>query len=199
MRVALTYDDGPDERTTPRLLDELRADRVTATFFVVGRAVDRTPALVRREAREGHAIGNHSYDHAHLEFSGAGKLRAELGRADAALARVGVATRLVRTPYGRRNGAIAQALAADGRTLVLWSDPESHDWERRDPRTIADWVVAHAHDGSIILLHDGDRGLPCHAAACDRSAVVAATHRIVADLRGRGMSFVPVTAVVNGR
>ncbi len=196
MRVALTYDDGPDERVTPRLLDALRAERVSATFFVVGRAVARDPSIVRRIAAEGHAIGNHTYDHAHLEFSGSRKLASELAATDAALARIGIVTPLVRTPYGRRNAAIAQSLAAQGRVLVLWSDPESRDWERHDSEAIAAWVVAHARDGSIILLHDGDRGIPCDGGACDRSSVVAATRRIIGALRARGFTFVPVTAFI---
>ncbi len=200
MRVALTYDDGPDPRTTPRLLDVLRREHVRATFFVVGEAVDRAPELVRRMVRDGNGVGNHTYDHPHLEFAGAARVRDEVTRTDAALARAGVATRLVRTPYGRRNAAVVQAIAAEGRTLVLWSDAESHDWERPgDAAGIAADVVARVRDGSIVLLHDGDRGRPCREAACDRSTVIDATRRIVDTLRARGYTFVPVAAFLDGR
>jgi peptidoglycan/xylan/chitin deacetylase (PgdA/CDA1 family) len=200
MRVALTYDDGPNTAVTPRLLDLLRREHVPATFFVVGEAVDRSPDLVRRMIRDGDAVGNHTYDHAHLEFADAARVRDELRRTDAALARAGATTRLVRTPYGRRNAVVAQTIAAEGRTLVLWSDAESHDWERPgDGAGIAADVVARVRDGSIVLLHDGDRGRVCRPPSCDRSAVVDATRRIVAALRARGYTFVTVDAYVDDR
>src|ERR1035438_7110885 len=66
--VALTFDDGPDSETTPRLLDVLEHDGVRATFFVVGRAVRRHPEIVRRMLRDGDEVGNHTQTHAHLNF-----------------------------------------------------------------------------------------------------------------------------------
>ena len=77
-RVALTFDDGPDPRTTPLILDTLRDRGVRATFFVVGRQVAENPGLLRRIVEDGHAIGNHTYDHADMSGLSAGQMREEL-------------------------------------------------------------------------------------------------------------------------
>ena len=78
--VALTFDDGPDPQTTPRILDTLRQHHVKATFFVVGSQVERHPDLLRRIVEEGHTIGNHTYDHADMSKLTPGQIRAELHR-----------------------------------------------------------------------------------------------------------------------
>ncbi|MDQ3378571.1 MAG: polysaccharide deacetylase family protein [Actinomycetota bacterium] len=77
-RIALTFDDGPDPRTTPLILDTLKERGVEATFFVVGRQVAENPALLQRIVAEGHAVGNHTYDHADMSGLSAGQMRDEL-------------------------------------------------------------------------------------------------------------------------
>ena len=77
-RVALTFDDGPDRRTTPLILDTLREHDLKATFFVLGRQVKKNPGLLRRIVREGHTIGNHTYDHADMSALNAKQMRVEL-------------------------------------------------------------------------------------------------------------------------
>ncbi|HMD02267.1 MAG TPA: polysaccharide deacetylase family protein, partial [Candidatus Baltobacteraceae bacterium] len=95
--VALTFDDGPNAPYTERILDVLRRERVHATFFVVGRAVAAYPRTVRRIVREGHVLGNHSWDHAHLLVETPSAVRAELRRTDDAIyAATGLRTRLMR-------------------------------------------------------------------------------------------------------
>src|SRR5207302_5066363 len=76
--VALTFDDGPNPIATPRILDALAARGVKATFFVLGRHVDRWPQLVRRMADEGHVLGNHGYFHRKLHVRGPGYIRRDL-------------------------------------------------------------------------------------------------------------------------
>jgi peptidoglycan-N-acetylglucosamine deacetylase len=77
-RIALTFDDGPDPRTTPPVLDTLREHGVKATFFVVGSQVEENPGLLRRIVREGHTIGNHTYDHANMSNLNPDEMRSEL-------------------------------------------------------------------------------------------------------------------------
>jgi peptidoglycan/xylan/chitin deacetylase (PgdA/CDA1 family) len=196
--VALTYDDGPNPPYTDRILDVLRAERVHATFFVVGRAVVADPAVVRRIVREGNAIGNHTWDHRHLLVETPATMRSELTRTDDAIfAAAGVRTRLLRPPFGARDFAVLGEARQLGYTVVMWSVPLPNDWEQPGGETIAERVLDNVGDGSIIVLHDGNRGIVCRAAhisstVCDRSQDVAATRLIVEQLRARGFRFVTV-------
>src|ERR687898_850774 len=84
-RIALTFDDGPDQRTTPRILDSLREHDLKATFFVLGRHVKERPGLLRRIAKEGHTIGNHTYNHSDMSDLSQKRMRLELRRTQAAV------------------------------------------------------------------------------------------------------------------
>ncbi len=196
--VALTFDDGPNPPYTERILDVLRRERVHATFFVVGRAVEAYPHTVRRIAGEGHALGNHSWDHAHLLGRSAAFVHAELARTDDALARVAnVRPRLMRPPFGQRDFSLMAQAKRDGYTVVMWSDRLPDDWEQPGDATIASRVVSRVHDGSIIVLHDGNRGQLCARAklpprTCDRTQEIAATAEIIETLRTQGYRFVTI-------
>jgi peptidoglycan/xylan/chitin deacetylase (PgdA/CDA1 family) len=197
--VALTFDDGPNPPYTERILDVLHAERVPATFFVVGRAAVAHPATIRRIVRDGHAIGNHTWDHPHLLVQSRPAMRSELRRTEDAIWRIaGVRTRLMRPPFGARDFAVIDEAKAEGYTVVMWSVPLPNDWEKPGDATIAARVVEHVAGGSIIVLHDGNRGMTCGPrpapppAECDRSQDVAATRRIVETLRARGYRFVTI-------
>lgn len=196
--VALTYDDGPNPPYTDRILDVLREEHVRATFFVVGRAVAAYPAIVRREAAEGNAIGNHTWDHAHLVLYDSARLRDTLERTDAAVfAATGRHTRIMRPPYGGRDWLVLSEARRLGYTPVMWSVPLPNDWEYPPAQVIASRVLRYVGDGSIIDLHDGNQGLLCarvHLAphVCDRSADVEATRLIVEELKRRGYRFVTI-------
>ena len=198
--VALTFDDGPNPPYTDRILDVLKDEGVRATFFVVGRAVAANPATVRRIAREGHALGNHTWDHPHMLMLSRAAMRAQLKRTDDAIfAAAGVRTRLMRPPFGARDFAVIDEAKAEGYRVVMWSVPLPKDWEMPGDATIASRVVDHVGDGSIIVLHDGNRGLRCGPKppaapleTCDRAQDVAATRRIIDTLRARGYRFVTI-------
>lgn len=197
--VALTYDDGPNPPYTDRILDVLRAEHVRATFFLVGRAVEAYPATVRRIVREGHAVGNHTWDHAHLVVETRGAIVRELARTDAALERVAhVHTRLMRPPFGARDFSVIDVARREGYTVVMWSVPLPNDWEQPGDATIAKRVTDKVSDGSIIVLHDGNRGLICRAAShlprrtCDRTQEIGATRDIIETLHARGFRFVTI-------
>ncbi|MBV8152776.1 MAG: polysaccharide deacetylase family protein, partial [Candidatus Eremiobacteraeota bacterium] len=102
--VALTYDDGPNPPYTTAIVDVLRKEHVHATFFVVGQAVAAYPAIVRREARDGNAIGNHTWAHEHLVLDDSTALRETLEKTDRAIYAVTrTHTRIMRPPYGGRD------------------------------------------------------------------------------------------------
>jgi len=196
--VALTYDDGPNPPYTDEILAVLKAERVRATFFVVGRAVAAYPSVVRREAAGGNAIGNHTWSHEHLLLYDGKNLRRTLVRTDQAIfAATGLHTKIMRPPFGARDWLVLAEARKLGYTPVMWSVPLANDWEYPPSRIIAARVLRYVGDGAIIALHDGNQGIVCarmRAAArlCDRSADVGATRLIVDALKREGYRFVTI-------
>jgi peptidoglycan/xylan/chitin deacetylase (PgdA/CDA1 family) len=196
--VALTYDDGPNPPYTDRILNVLREERVHATFFVVGQAVQAYPAVVRRETEEGNAIGNHTWSHDHLVLDDSLAVRDTLERTDRAIfAAAGAHTSIMRPPYGGRDWLVLDEVRKLGYTPVMWSVPLAKDWEYPPASVIAQRVLKYAGDGSIIVLHDGNRGIVCSGSriaphVCDRSADVEATRLIVERLKREGYRFVTI-------
>jgi peptidoglycan-N-acetylglucosamine deacetylase len=190
--VALTYDDGPNPPYTDQIVEYLHEQKVPATFFVVGMAVQNHPESVQREVQYGDAIGNHSWDHAHLVLETRRHIRHELQMTDDAIIKAtGVHTNLFRPPFGARDYAVLQVAHDMGYQVIMWSVPLPRDWERPSPRVIADRVLNHVENGSIIVLHDGNKGR-----GGDRSATVEATKLLVTDLRARGYKFVTVPQLI---
>ncbi len=203
--VALTYDDGPNPPYTGRILDVLEAEHVPATFFLVGRAARAYPTVVEREVRDGDAVGNHTWDHAHLILLTRSQVRASLQRTDDAIyAATGRHTRLMRPPFGARDWMVMQVAHKMGYTVVMWSVPLAYDWDYPPPRVIAQRILSHVSDGSVIVLHDGNRGqlcalkhLPPHV--CDRSSDIEATRLIIDNLKAQGYTFVTIPRLMQLR
>lgn len=203
--IALTYDDGPNPPYTNRILDVLEQEHVHATFFLVGRAVQAYPGVVQREVRDGDAVGNHSWDHRHLILLSRSHIRSSLQQTDDAIyAAAHTRTHLMRPPFGARDWVVMQVAHRLGYTVVMWSVPLARDWEYPPARVIAQRVLPHVTDGSIIVLHDGNRGqlcasrhLPAHV--CDRSSDIEATRLIVESLRAKGYRFVTVPQLIELR
>jgi peptidoglycan/xylan/chitin deacetylase (PgdA/CDA1 family) len=201
--VALTYDDGPNPPYTNEILGVLQTERVHATFFVVGRAVQAYPRVVRSEIEEGNAIGNHTWSHGHLLLYDQSGLRRTLQRTDQAIfAATGLHTRIMRPPFGARDWLVLGEVRKLGYTPVMWSVPLANDWEYPPARVIAARVLRYAGDGAIIALHDGNRGIICARARaaprlCDRSADVEATRLIVDSLKRQGYRFVTIPELLH--
>ncbi len=152
--LALTFDDGPDPRWTPRILDALAAHRARATFFVMAPRAAEYPELVRRIVDEGHAVGLHCDEHVRHSTRDAAWGAADTDRALARLAGLGVRPRRWRTPWGDQ-AAWTPALAAHHDLLLTGWSADTHDW-RGD--SAADMLAAIDHqigDGAIVLAHDG--------------------------------------------
>ncbi|SCL23744.1 Polysaccharide deacetylase [Micromonospora nigra] len=176
--VALTFDDGPDPAWTPKVLDRLRAAKVSATFCVVGTQVRRHPELVRRIVREGHQLCNHSWNHdLDLARRPAAQIRADLVRTDRAI-RAAVPDAKVpfyRQPGGRWTPEVVAVAKQLGMRSLHWTvDPR--DWARPTAPAIEKRVHRAARPGAIVLLHDGGG---------NRAATLAACRRLIADLSGR--------------
>jgi len=177
-RVALTFDDGPDPARTPLLLDVLSVAGVRATFFLVGRQVDRYPELARRIAAEGHQIGNHTYTHAYLPLHRGRTVDRQLDQTDRAIAdATGLVPDLVRPPYGGRTLRTIRAFRRSGKRVVLW-DVNSFDWRGGSVEEICTRVLDRVRPGSIVLLHEARRG---------GEISVEAVRRLIPALRARGL------------
>lgn len=188
--VALTFDDGPTP-DTERILDLLERHGVTATFFVVGRQVERYPQTARRIVASGHSVGNHSYSHPIYLYRSARETYRQLARTQEVVADVtGVRPTWSRPPCGIRSRAYFAAARTLGLQTVQWT-VAGFDWQPRSPDSIARQVVDRAAAGSIVLLHDGDS-----AGKEDRQRTVAAVPLIIDGLAGRGLRVSPLAPLI---
>jgi len=156
-QVALTFDDGPDARSTPALLELLRQENVPATFFCIGKRVAADRELTGRIAREGHLLGNHTYHHSNLtNCFGPRRLREELQLTQAAIASAtGTAPLHFRPPMGLSNPFTFFTAKKLGLQVLGWSI-RSLDTRIPDSGRIVQRVMARVAPGAIILLHDGN-------------------------------------------
>jgi peptidoglycan/xylan/chitin deacetylase (PgdA/CDA1 family) len=157
--VALTFDDGPDPRVTPRVLDLLDARGARGTFFCVGRRAETYPGLVAEIARRGHGVENHSYRHSNAFcFYGPRAAAADIDRAQAVLAaQAGSAPRWFRAPAGLRNPWLDTVLQSRGLALASWTR-RGFDTVSRDAPAVARRLVRGLAAGDILMLHDGHPG-----------------------------------------
>lgn len=185
--VSLTFDDGPNPRATPVILDVLKREQVRATFFVLGRHADRWPDLVRRIAEEGHQLGNHGYWHRTLHRRSPAYVRDDLTRGTDAIAgaSLGVRTRHFRAPHGFRNPWVTPIAASLGQRTVGWT-LGVWDSDRPGAAEIARRALSGMRARSILLLHDGDGD----DADGDRVQTADALPRIIDGLRAGGFRFV---------
>lgn len=182
--VALTFDDGPSAETTPLILDALRFGNARATFFVLGDAVDRHPALLRRIVAEGHAVGIHAYTHEPFVLQNTRAIFGEIAQAEAAIRRACPDAKLipwVRPPHGFKSLTLLKTLRRAGYGLAAWS-VNSRDYEEHDPAQITARVLAQIKAGAIVLLHDG----PTNA------GTAAALTSLLRGLAERGLAATPL-------
>ena len=185
--VALTFDDGPDPKYTPAVLAFARTQGVKVTFFLVGRQVQQYPDLVRAEAADGHALGNHTWDHHTMTQLSARQSRSEIGRCDDAITRlVGKQPHLLRPPKGLWDQDTYRAARALGYPIVLWSIELEHH-PGRTPQQLAQRALNLVRPGAIILAHDGEASF-----TTDHSKTLLALPLLVDGLRKKGYEFVTI-------
>lgn len=153
--LAITFDDGPHPKNTPRLLDMLKERGLKATFYVIGQNVALYPEIMQRIVAEGHEIGNHSYTHVALNKCSAAKVNDEVSKTnEAILQSCGAKPTTIRPPYGATNAGLTKRLNDEyGLTVVMWSvDPL--DWKIRNSSHVSGHILQNAKSGSIVLAHD---------------------------------------------
>jgi len=153
--IALTFDDGPDPKTTPQILEILKEKNVKATFFVIGKKAEKYPELLRRIDEEGHIIANHSYSHNYLiAFFSTSRLIKDLRRCnEIVFETLGKTPAFFRPPFGVTNPRYSKALKTNGLQSIGWS-LRSMDTKARSKYKLIDTVISKLKRGDIVLLHD---------------------------------------------
>lgn len=174
-QIAFTFDDGPGDNTE-MLLDGLRDRDAKASFFLIGSKAEKNPELVARIYEEGHLIGNHTYSHVNLRKCSKAEAEAQIEKTNAVIKEItGESPAFIRPPYGAYTGLMLERI---DEIPVLWSMCPK-DWEHEDDEDyICNYIVEHAKDGQIVLLHD------------PRPATVPAVLRAMDILREEGYEFV---------
>lgn len=183
-QVALTFDDVPDPRFTGKVLDILKQHQVKATFFAVGERAGKHPELMKRIHEEGHAIGNHSYNHAQLSKLSLDKFKSQIERTNTILKSLtGVDPRLIRPPYGDINEQQLQWARKHGYKVVNWN-VDSLDWKGLNKEEVKHNILSAVGSGSIVLQHAGG------GVGSDLTGTIEALPDIITELQRKGYSLV---------
>lgn len=176
-RIALTFDDGPHPVYTPMLLEGLKKRDVKASFFLLGKAAEEYPDIVKEMHEKGHLIGNHTYHHVDIKNANADMIEKEVVSANELIEEItGQYPQFIRPPFGHQDDGIEEMT---GMICVMWNvDPL--DWCTTDASLVVERVLAHAEDDCIILMHD------------QYKSSVQAAFTIVDELQKRGYEFVTV-------
>jgi cellulose synthase/poly-beta-1,6-N-acetylglucosamine synthase-like glycosyltransferase/peptidoglycan/xylan/chitin deacetylase (PgdA/CDA1 family) len=189
--LVLTFDDGPDPKWTPKVLDVLKKHDAHAVFFITGTMASRYPDLVQRMVDEGHEIGLHTFNHPDLSLQSQRRIDWELSQNQLALAgAAGIRTSLFRPPYSsfsrhldNNSWPVTEYIGSKGYLTVL-NDTDSQDWRKPGVEEIIRRATPKNGEGAIVLMHDSGG---------DRSQTVAALDRFMSDLKGKGYQFDTLT------
>jgi len=190
--IALTFDDGPNQRFTPQIINLLLKYNAKATFFVIGSQVVKNPEIVLNEVKFGNEIGNHTFSHVRLNHISSAVLQRELLKTQQAVFEAsGVTPHLFRPPRGYYDVQTVGVARDAGFRIVLWSwDEDSRDWQLISPTEISKNVLANVHSGDIVLFHDsgGNRG-----------RTITALRSILPQLKENGFQCITVSQLLRGR
>jgi peptidoglycan/xylan/chitin deacetylase (PgdA/CDA1 family) len=182
--VALTFDDGHHPGRTERLLDVLRAEHITATFFVVGKMAQKYPELVQAIDREGHEVANHSFNHPNLSKLPDEAVLKELDDTRLLIKQLtGKDNPFYRPPGGDYNKRVVRLASRAGYRMILWS-VLTDDVDGASPRTMRLRILRGAQDGGIVLMHSGIE------------TTVETLPNVIQSLKERGFRFVTVSELV---
>ncbi len=190
-RVALTFDDGPDNKYTEQILDVLKEYDAKATFFLVGTQVKKYPDMAKRIVEEGHAVGNHSWSHGDLTKLSATQRAEQIDKAQQIIEQAtGVSPRLMRAPYGALSKDVLATIHEDRMKHVAWT-VDTRDWAGSSVEDMYKNVMANTRDGGIILMHSfgGRKNALEHT--------VKLLPKIIEDLRAKGYELVTVEEMID--
>ena len=187
-QIALTFDDGPSLAKTPALLDALDTAHAPATFFVVGSRAAEAPAMLRRMAKRGDEVENHSFTHPNMNLLLTPEAESEIVRGSVVIqALTGKQPHFFRPPGGNASPAVQHLAQSYGLSVAYWTVDAVHYEDLGSPSGLAGYVLAHVHPGSIVLMHNGP------------DVTAAAIPALVAGLRTRGYSLVTLAEIAKGQ
>ncbi|WP_281323875.1 polysaccharide deacetylase family protein [Flavobacterium sp. IMCC34518] len=184
-KIALTFDDGPNEMTLT-VLDVLRKYNAKATFFCIGKNIANHPDILKKTIKEGHAIGNHSYSHSpFFDFYRKNQVISEIKQTDALIESVsGLKPKLFRPPYGVTNPSIRRALKVTEHQTIGWNI-RSLDGIIKNEKFLLDRIVKRIKPGGIVLLHDTS------------SQTVSVLEELLSFLQKNNYTVVPLEELLN--
>ena len=186
-QIALTFDDGPHPRLTPRILEILARYNVPATFFMVGQNVLNYPDAARQVIQAGHEVGNHTFTHPHIAGLSEQAIMDEIGKCEDALEELcEYRPHLLRTPQGALTPSLERCLLHEDYILVLWS-LDTRDWDNKSTACVVEAVLNRVQSGDIILMHDY---------IGHNSKTPEALEKIIPALLSQGYEFVTVSALL---
>jgi cellulose synthase/poly-beta-1,6-N-acetylglucosamine synthase-like glycosyltransferase/peptidoglycan/xylan/chitin deacetylase (PgdA/CDA1 family) len=193
--IALTFDDGPDPKWTPKVLAVLKQYHAVGTFFVIGSEVSRNPGLTRKITEGGNEVGIHTFTHPNLERIAPWRRTLEINQTQNVIARAtGTRTNLVRFPYSsipdaidNANWTMIQDIGKQGYLMVV-NDVDSEDWQRPGVDQIVRNALPEAGAPAVVLFHD---------AGGNRAETVAALRRYIPMMQARGYTFTTITGGLN--
>ena len=189
MNIALTFDDGPHPKKTPKILDLLSEFGIHATFFMIGQNIEYYPRVAKRIISEGHEIGNHTYSHPRLTKAQKGCLTEEMISCERSMQEIlGCGSSIFRPPEGIVDADVRRVASDMGYNVILWS-VDTRDWAGTSTEDIVSNVIANVHPGDIILMHDYT-GNKCHT--------IDALRLLLPKLSEKGYNFVTVSELISG-
>ncbi|HUO60692.1 MAG TPA: polysaccharide deacetylase family protein [Candidatus Acidoferrales bacterium] len=193
--LALTYDDGPNDPWTMRLLEMLAKHEVRATFFMVGRYVEKHPEIAREVFAAGHAVGNHAYSHRNLIFANEQQLRDEIEKTQRAIeTATGETPFLFRPPFGGRRPATFRVARSYKLEPIMWR-VTCYDWSARSAEEIVKTADRQIAGGEVVLLHDGGH----EKFGVDRRYTVEATDKLISMYKDRDFQFITIPEMLQAR
>jgi peptidoglycan/xylan/chitin deacetylase (PgdA/CDA1 family) len=192
-QLALTYDDGPNDPHTLRLLEVLAKHDVRVTFFLIGRYVRQHPEIAREVVKAGHVVGNHTFTHPLLTFMSVVEIRRELTDCRSALQdAIGEHSNLFRPPFGGRRPAVLRVARELGLEPVMWN-VTGYDWNAPPSSVVERKVTKQIRGGDVVLLHDGGH----KQMGADRSQTVLATDSLITKYKSEGYEFVTIPQMMS--
>jgi peptidoglycan/xylan/chitin deacetylase (PgdA/CDA1 family) len=187
-QLALTYDDGPNDPHTLRLLEVLAKHNVKATFFLIGRYVQQRPDIDREVVNAGHIVGNHTFSHPNLIFTSARQTRTQLQECQRSITQaIGQHSPLFRPPFGSRRPGTLRIARSLGLVPVMWN-VSGQDWKGYSADEIKQRIRRQLRGGDLILLHDGSHT----GMGVDRSQTILATDLLISETKSEGFDFVTI-------
>ena len=185
--IALTFDDGPHPKETDKVLDVLNKYNIKATFFIAGKHAKWYTNPLIRASKEGHEIGNHTFNHPDISNLSLSQIEEEIVKCEDTLVEItGKKPTLFRPPYGSyKRSDLEEVAKKHDYKIILWTTIDARDWENPPASTISSTIINKAKNGDIILLHD-----------YATNNTVEALDRIIPAMQKRGFQFVTVSELL---